>query len=117
MAITSEIIGKLGGADVEQIPVEGTASGTSGTIKVLSTIEIPPGETWLVAAVGQLTASLSNSSNSPVLRIGDQASNGLTGSGDFSMATLGTGTVRFQIERNRGGGSDSFTGHVYTVKM
>ena len=117
MAITSEIIGKLGGADVEQIPVEGTASGASGSFEVLSTIEIPPGETWLVAAVGQLTASVSEGPTSPVLHLGDQASNGRLGSGSFSIAALGTGTVRFQIERKRSAGEDSFTGHVYTVKV
>ena len=117
MAITSEIIGKLGGADVEQIPVEGTASGSSESFKVLSTIEIPPGETWLVAAVGQLTASVSEGATSPVLHMGDQASNGRLGSGSFSIAALGTGTVRFQIERKRSAGEDSFVGAVYTVKM
>ena len=117
MAITSEIIGKLGGGDVEQMPVEGAASGSAGSFKVLSTIEIPPGETWLVAAVGQLTASLSEGAASPVLHMGDQASNGRLGSGIFSIAVLGTGTVRFQIERKRSAGEDSFTGHVYTVKM
>ena len=117
MAITSEIIGKLGGGDVEVIPVEGAASGLTGTAEVLSTIEIPPGETWLVAVVGQLSAATSNSTTSPVLRIGDQVSSGYTASGDFSMATLGTSTVRFQIERKRSSGTDSFSGHVYTVKM
>ena len=117
MAITSEIIGKLGSADVEATPVAGTASGYTGSIEVLSTIEIPPGETWLVAVVGQLSAGTSPNTSSPVLRIGDQTSNGYTNSGDFSMATLGTGTVRFQIERKRSAGADSFTGHVYTVKM
>ena len=117
MAITSEIIGKLGGADVEVTPVEGTASGDSGSFEVLSTIEIPPGETWLVAAVGELTASVSEGTTSPVLHMGDQTSSGRLASGNFSIATLGTGTVRFQIERKRSTGEDSFTGHVYTVKM
>ena len=117
MAITSEIIGKLGGAEVEVIPVAGTASGAAGSFEVLSTIEIPPGETWLVAAAGQLAASVSEGSTSPVLHLGDQASNGRLGSGSFSIAALGTGTVRFQIERKRAAGEDSFTGHVYTVKM
>ena len=117
MAITSEIIGKLGGGDVEVTPVEGAASGLTGTAEVLSTIEMPPGETWLVAVVGQLSAASSSSGTSPVLHLGDQTTNGYTASGYFSMATLGTGVVRFQIQRNRSSGTDSFTGHVYTVKM
>ena len=52
MAITSEIIGKLGGG-VEEVPVSGTASGSSGSSAVITTINIPAGETWLVAAIGQ----------------------------------------------------------------
>ena len=50
MAITSEIIGKLGGgSEVEVTPVEGTASGSWGSEMVLHTVEVPAGETWLVA--------------------------------------------------------------------
>ena len=56
MAITSEIIGRLGGAGMEVIPVEGKASGASGSSTVIATIDIPAGETWLVAAIGQITA-------------------------------------------------------------
>ena len=52
MAITSEIIGKLGGR-VEEVPVSGTASGVSGSEEILHTVEVPEGETWLVAAIGQ----------------------------------------------------------------
>ena len=117
MAITSEIIGKLGGAEVDSFPVSGTASGAGGSAEILATIEVPAGETWLVAAAGQLAASVQEGPTSPVLRLGDQASNGRLGSGSFSIAALGTGTVRFQIERKRSAGEDSFTGHVYTVKL
>ena len=53
MAITSEIIGKLGGADVEVTPVSGTTSGSSGSEVILHTIEVPVGETWLVAEIGR----------------------------------------------------------------
>ena len=54
MAITSELIGKLGGADVEVTPVEGAASGAWGSEEVLHTVEVPAGETWLVALYGNL---------------------------------------------------------------
>ena len=42
MAITSEIIGKLGGAGVEATPVSGTASNND--TPTLANIEIPAGE-------------------------------------------------------------------------
>ena len=114
MAITSEIIGKLGGADVEQIPVEGTASGTSGSFRVLSTIEIPPGETWLVAVVGTMTNNSSSASNWARIEMGG-AKSAFDGPGGF--ADVATGSVSIRLVRNRALDSDSFTGHVYTVKL
>ena len=70
MAITSEIIGKLGGAGVEVIPVEGAASGGRGSSKVIATIDVPAGETWLVAAIGQITEASSIASSQPDLHLG-----------------------------------------------
>ena len=114
MAITSEIIGKLGGADVEVIPVEVTTSGSSGTSVVLATIDIPVGEQWLVAAVGTMTNDSSSQSNWAQIEIGGTKS-ALNGPGGF--ADVATGSVSIRMVRNRTTGSDSFAGHVYTVKM
>ena len=113
MAITSEIIGKLGGR-VEVMPVEGTASGSSGTSVVLATIDIPAGEQWLVAAVGTMTNNSSSQSNWAQIEIGNSISvcDGYSG----AAATVSE-TVTIRMRRNRTTGSDSFTGHVYTVKM
>ena len=116
MAITSEIIGKLGGAGVDVIPVEGAASGNSGSSKVLATIDIPAGETWLVAAIGQVTPGGSISTQFPDFHLGDvRISRGPRGT--QGLATTATGTISFTIKRNASSGSDAFTGHVYTVKM
>ena len=114
MAITSEIIGKLGGADVEVTPVEGTVSGPSGSSVALATIGIPAGEQWLVAAVGTMTNDSSSQSNWAQIEIGG-AKSALNGLGGF--AGVATGAVSIRMVRNRATGSDSFTGHVYTVKM
>ena len=116
MAITSEIIGKLGGADVEVTPVEGTASGPWGSEEVLHTVEVPEGETWLVALHGTL-GSYSEGSKSAGLIIGTtklppRAPNGITG-----LAHVGTGTIEVKIVRQNSSDSDSFTGHVYAVKI
>ena len=116
MAITSEIIGKLGGADVEEATVEVTASGPWGSEEVLHTVEVPEGETWLVALYGTL-GSNSEGSKSAELIIGTtilppRAPNGITG-----LAHVGAGTINASLRRNNSTGSDSFTGHVYAVKL
>ena len=114
MAITSELIGKLGGADVEAIPVSGKASGNSGSSVVIATIDVPAGEQWLVAVVGTMTNYNSSQSNWAQIEIGG-AKSALDGPGGF--ADVATGVVSIRLVRNRTTGSDSFTGHVYTVKM
>ena len=117
MAITSEIIGKLGGADVEVTPVEGAASGSSGSSTVLATIDIPAGETWLVAAIGQKTGESSIITSQPELHLGDVKIPERSPNGTYGLATTASGTISFRIKRNTSSGTDSFTGHVYTVKM
>ena len=117
MAITSEIIGKLGGAGVEVTPVEGAASGSSGSSKVLATIDIPAGETWLVAAIGQKTAGSSFEAGQPELHLGDMKIPTSASYGTCGIATTASGTISFRIKRNNTSGADSFTGHIYTVKM
>lgn len=116
MAITSEIIGKLGGR-VETIPVEGTASGGSGSEAILHTVEVPEGETWLVAAIGQKTGGASIPSSQPELHLGDMKIPERNPDGTYGLATVAFGTISFSIKRNASGGADSFIGHVYTVKM
>ena len=116
MAITSEIIGKLGGADVDVIPVEGEASGPKGSSEVLATIDVPAGETWLVAAIGQTIAGSPISSYRPWLYLGDELSS-RNSDGMHGLATTATGSISLYIKRGTGSGADTFTGHVYTVKL
>ena len=116
MAITSEIIGKFGGADVEVIPVEGAASGNSGSSTVIATIDVPAGETWLVAAIGQATAAINTTTLLPRLQLGDEVST-VASSGAQGLATTATEPISFTIERRTSSGADTFTGHVYTVKL
>ena len=117
MAITSEIIGTLGGADVEVIPVEGEASGSSGSSTVIATIDVPAGETWLVAAIGQTTAESSTSSRQPWLYLGNEISSRRSSDGMHGLATTAPESISLSIRRNHASGTDSFTGHVYTVKL
>ena len=116
MAITSEIIGKLGGADVEVMPVEGTVSGSSGSSKVIATIDIPAGETWLVAAIGQVSTGSSLATQLPDLHLGDVQTPKIA-RGTHGLATTAAESISLSIKRNTGSGADTFTGHVYTVKL
>ena len=114
MAITSEIIGKLGGgAGVEETPISGTAKG-NGTSALMTTITVPAGETWLVAVIGTVTTLASTLQGCPYITIGDKkAAFGSEG----GVSALVTGAAEIRLRRNYNLGSDSFTGHVYTVKM
>ena len=117
MAITSEIIGKLGGGEVEVIPVEGEASGRSGSSEVIATIDVPAGETWLVAAIGQVATEASSGTRFPDLHLGGVSRPAVGPDGTHGLATIASETVRFTIKRNFNSGADSYTGHVYTVKL
>ena len=116
MAITSEIIGKLGGAGVKVIPVEGVASGRKGSSEVLATIDVPAGETWLVAAIGRTTAASNTSTFRPRLYLGSELSSS-NSAGVHGLAATVTGSISLYITRETSSGSDTFTGHVYTVKL
>ena len=116
MAITSEIIGKLGGR-VEETPVSGTASGASGSEEILHTVEVPEGEVWLVAAIGQKIGGNSIVSNKPGLQLGDVNIPERTPDGTYGLATVASETISFSIKRTVTSGTDSFTGHVYAAKL
>ena len=117
MAITSEIIGKLGGADVQSFPVEGSATG-SGAVTVLHIVEVPAGETWLVAVAGELQgpANSNQSSSQPHIRLGETTCSGVPRTTPFGISAVITETTAIELVSNHPTDS-SFTGHVYTVKL
>ena len=116
MAITSEIIGKLGGGDVETIPVEAVNSGGRGDT-ILHTVHVPDGESWLIAAIGDMSPAATGASSAPDLMVGDIKTNRYNTQNRMTVAGIHTGTVDVKMVKNSGSGTDSFTGHVYTVKM
>ena len=115
MAITSEIVGKLGGGNVEVIPVEGEASGRSGSSEVIATIDVPAGETWLVAAIGQVTPA--NASLRPWLHLGDNISGRPPAGETYGLVTITTEPISLSLKRESSSGVDSYTGHAYAVKL
>ena len=117
MAITSELLGKLGGADVEVTPVSGAASGGSGSVEVLTTIEIPPGESWAIAVIGEMDPGYTTSSAAPYLMPGSVGTYRYNTQNHMTVAGIHSETVEVAIKRSYHNRSDSFTGHVYIVKM
>ena len=117
MAITSELLGKLGGADVEVIPVEASNSGNRNTEKILHTVEVPEGESWLIMVMGDMSSSSTSLNGAPDLMLGSIKTNRYSTQNRMTVAGVHTGTVDAKIVKNVAGGTDSFTGHVYTVKL
>ena len=117
MAITSEIIGKLGGADVQSFPVEGSVYGLRD-VTALHTVEVLAGETWLVAVAGKLQGpSTSNQAGSqPDMRLGETTCRRVPRTTPFGISAVITETTAIELVSNHAIDS-SFTGHVYTVKL
>lgn len=117
MAITSELIGKLGGADVEVIPVEASNSGNRGSEIILHTVEVPEGESWLIMVVGDMSSSSTSSNGAPDLMLGSIKTNRYKTQNRMTVAGIHTGTVDAKMVKNAAGGTDSFVGELYTVKL
>ena len=115
MAITSEIIGKLGGADVETIPVSASSRSSGDTI--MHTVHVPDGESWLIAVIGDMSTSSTGAQFTPDLMVGDIKTNRYNTQNRMTVAGVHTGTVDVKIRKNSNSGTDSFDGHVYTVKL
>ena len=115
MAITSELIGKLGGADVEVIPV----SETLGTKPiVLRRVTVQSGEKVLVAAVGSSPTMGSNDSYWPGLQVGGMLSRPVERYGTYSGVAAITQSTDVVLDR-RGGTTNraDFEGTIYIVKL
>ena len=115
MAITSEIIGKLG-SRVEVIPVSATNSGGRGDT-ILHTVYVPDGESWLIAVIGDMSPASTSSGGAPDLMVGDNKTNRYNTQNRMTVAGIHDGTVEVKMVKNIASGTDSFTGHVYTVKL
>ena len=114
MAITSELIGKFGGAEVEVVAVSVPEISRPGTTEVMHTVNIPPGETWLVAVVG---TGIAGSSEGPAMpRIVIDGKKVPQNTGHFASAAVMAESGDVVFESNSYNPS-SFEGNVYTVKM
>ena len=115
MAITSEIIGKLGGR-VEEATVAGRDITSSNT--VVHTVEVPAGKQVLVSFIGRFSKVSNLSSAWPVLRLG--TSEATTGSTSRDVAISAILAESGNLTISAGSGTLSATlsgGTVYTAEM
>ena len=114
MAITSEIIGKLGGGGVETIPVAISVSG-NGTREIFRHIEATAEKPKLISVTGVGTYPAS-STKRPVIEIG--GTEWPTQSGDTPYSAVQVITEPSDIVFiGQGSGSGTFTGTVYVAEM
>ena len=112
MAITSEIIGKLGGAGVEVIPVEAETYGNDSAH--LTTINTE-NERTLIALAGHLGYGGSNSAYFPNIstNLRDEAKT----TGDVGHVWITSESLTITLVNNSRSAEANFVGHVYTVKL
>src|SRR5699024_9739187 len=113
MAITTEIIGKLGGADVESVPVSMSGSGRD-TKYLLTHVEVPAGKQVLVAVVGKFT-STQTTTNRPDFDIGGFVSYASTDTNAHASASaVLTKSGDVNVITRSPAGTSTFVGTVYT---
>ena len=116
MAITSEIIGKLGGADVESVPVSMSGNGT-GTKHLLTRVEVPAGKQVLVAVVGTFTTTQPGNGR-PDFDIGGFVSYASTSTNAHASASaVLTQSGDVNVITRTAIGTSTFVGTVYTAEM
>ena len=115
MAITSEIIGKLGGR-VEEAPVVGREITASNN--VIHTVEVPAGKQVMVSFIGRFSKTSNLGSSWPVLRLGTSESTTGSTSRDVAVSAILTESGNLTISAGSGALSATLSGGtVYTAEM
>ena len=118
MAITTTLVGSLGGASIGSQAVSfNITTGGAGTLHAAGTIPVPSGGNYRVVLVGTVSGvTVISPSNWPDLLFnGSNVATGF-GTGRFGVDVVtGGGTVTMQIRTNTSStsGSPSFTGTAY----
>ena len=114
MAITSEIIGKLGGGGVETIPVEISVSG-NGTREIFRHIEATAEKPKLISVTG-VGGYQTASTRRPVIEIGGTEWPTQSDSTPYSAVQVITEPSDI-VFVGQGGNLGTFTGTVYVAEM
>ena len=114
MAITSELLGKLGGADVETIPVSAPAGD-----HLLCSLDLEEGKTYIVGVVGA-SSKAPGITYAPTIRIGDSIQGfGRSANNKFAVAGIVSGPVEINLDSRSSSGVNSanFDGVVFVVDI
>ena len=115
MAITSEIIGKLGGR-VEEATVAGREITSSNV--VVHTVEVPPGKSLLVGFVCRFSKIPGLAGNHPKLQLGGSIAVGSQKDTDIGISAVITETSNLTISASAGVNTSTLSGGtVYTAEM
>ena len=116
MAITSEIIGKLGGVEIESYPVS-VPENQPDTL--LRSVTVPAGKRYLVAAEGHCPKMSSSASNRPTLYIGSVQSMPAGKDKQFSVMAIVESSVevRFDTYSTSSVNGSTFEGTVYVLEL
>ena len=113
MAITSELIGKLGGADVESSEI--SSEGAKG-ITTIRTVTVPSGATILVVLVGEFSINVESHTDTYVsiggVKLGKPASKAKY----LSVAKVLTSTEDIEL-RNDYYTENPFAGTLYLIEL
>ena len=113
MAITSELLGKLGGADVEssEISLEGAKGITN-----IRTVTVPSGATILVVLVGEFEIGVPSHEDTYVSIGGIKLGKPANKAKYLSVAKVLTSTEDIELRNDRYE-ANPFTGTLYLVEM
>ena len=117
MAITSEIIGKLGGGgEIESYPVSVPANRPD---TLLRAVTVPTGKRYLVAAAGHSPAMSPADSRKPTLYIGNVKSQPVGTGIQFSVMAIVESSVEVRLDTHSSSGTNNatFEGTVYVLEL
>src|SRR5699024_8759785 len=116
MAITSEIIGKLGGGGVEEATVAGREITSSNV--VVHTVEVPPGRS-VEGRVGRGFSKIRGlATYNPEIKLGGATTTASKTNAATGNSAVITGTSNITISAGSGTTPSTFTGGtVYTAEM
>ena len=117
MAITTEIIGKLGGrVEIETATVAGKVITSSNT--VVHTVEVPPGKQVLASFIGRFSKVSDLSDFWPVLKLGAVEVVAGSTSRDVAISAVLTQTSTLTVSASSAAESTTLSGGtVYAVEM
>ena len=114
--ISSEILGKLGGAKMESYPVS-VPENQPDTL--LRAVTVPAGKRYLVAAAGHSPKMASSATNKPTLYVGNVRSQPAERYGEFAVMSIveSSAEIRFDTSASSGLNNASFEGTVYVLEL